>query len=119
MNKVKTITFNINTARVELSNNVSVLEREDVENIISAAGFPKGSGMMSQCVKFGIINKRGNNKYTLPEKPIYYQKVANAIDAYHAEKNAVAALYRARLKRECKENANFLRKHGYVVIGTV
>ena len=119
MNKVKTITFNINTARVELNNNVSVLEREDVENIISAAGFPKGSGMMSQCVKFGIINKKGNNKYTLSEKPIYYQKVANAIDAYHAEKNATAALYKARLKRECKENANFLRKHGYVVIGTV
>ncbi len=113
---MKQIAKNFNIARMSLSN-VKMLEREDVENILIASGFPKGNAMVAECVKFGIIVKHGNNKYTLPNDPVYYQKIGNAIDAYHRKKNVTAALYRARIARDIEYSKNFLEKHDYKVIG--
>ena len=117
MKPIKEITKNFNLARMQLKNNVELLDREDVTAIVTASGFPKGTGMISHCIKFGIIEKHANNKYTLPNNPVYYQKVGNAIDAYHKQKNVTAALYRARLARDVQKSTAFLEKHGYQVIG--
>ncbi len=117
MRNVKDITAKLNTARMALPNNEVVLEREDVEHILYGAGMPKNSKMVSECIKFGIIEKRRNNQYVLPSKPIYYQKVGNAIDAYHRKCNVTAALYRARLERDVENYTEFLSKQGYKVIG--
>ena len=112
----KNISYNVNQARMSLKN-VGLLEREDIVKILAASGFPKGNDMVSQCIKFGIIEKRGNNKYAFPNKPIYYQKIGNAIDACRKHRNANSALYRARIKRDVEYSADFLQKHGYKVIG--
>lgn len=117
MRNVKDITVKLNTARMALPNNQVILEREDVEHILYGAGMPKGSKMVSECIKFGIIEKRRNNQYVLPSKPIYYQKVGNAIDAYHKQKNVTAAIYRARITRDVENYRKFLVKQGYEVIG--
>lgn len=117
MKPIKEITKNFNLARIELKNNAVLLDREDITAIVNASGFPKGSDMISHCIKFGIIEKHGNNKYTLPSNPVYYQKVGNAIDAYHKQRNVTAALYRARLARDVQKSTAFLEKHGYQVIG--
>ena len=111
------IAQNINTARMKLSNISETLEREDVELILSTSGFPKGNDMVSQCIKFGIIEKKGNNKYTLPSKPIYYKKIGNAINACRKQRNVNAKLYRARIKQNIEYSIDFLQKHGYKVIG--
>jgi len=116
MKQVKEITKNFNLARMQLKNNAVLLDREDVTAIIAASGFPKGNDMISYCIKWGIIQKHGNNKYTLPSNPVYYQKVGNAIDAYHKQKNVTAALYRARMARDVQKSTAFLEKHGYKVI---
>ena len=115
--RIKLITANVNKARIALNNNVEILDREDIISILENSGLPKGNAMISQCVKFGIVQKHGNNKYTLPEKPVYYQKIQNAIDAYHSEKNAQQKLYRARVKRDITAAKDFLKGHGYRVIG--
>lgn len=110
------ITQKLNAARMNLSN-IKILDREDVEAILKASGFPKGSDMISQCIKFGIVEKKGNNKYVLPKKPIYYQKIGNAIDACRKQRNVTAARYRARIAAEIEYSEQFLNKHGYRVIG--
>ena len=110
------IAKNFNVARMDLGN-IKVLEREDIEAILTASGFPKGSDMVSQCIKFGIIEKKGNNKYMLPSKPVYYQKVGNAIDTCRKHRNVTAARYRARIATEIEYSEQFLSKHGFQVIG--
>lgn len=110
------ITQKFNVARMNLGN-IRILDREDVEAILKASGFPKGSDMISQCIKFGIIEKKGNNKYMLPSKPIYYQKIGNAIDTCRKHRNVTAARYRARIATEIDYSQQFLSKHGFQVIG--
>ena len=110
------ITQKFNVARMNLGN-IRILDREDVEAILKASGFPKGSDMISQCIKFGIVEKKGNNKYVLPSKPIYYQKIGNAIDACRKQRNVTAARYRARIATEIQYSEQFLSKHGFQVIG--
>ena len=110
------IAQNFNTARMNLGN-VRILEREDIEAVLKASGFPKGSDMVSQCIKFGIIEKKGNNKYVLPSKPVYYQKVGNAINTCRKQRNVAAARYRARIAAEIDYSQQFLSKHGFRVIG--
>lgn len=105
-----------NVARMSLGN-IRILEREDIEAILKASGFPKGSDMISQCIKFGIIEKKGNNKYVLPSKPVYYQKVGNAIQSFRTNRNVAAARYRARIAAEIQYSEQFLSKHGFRVIG--
>jgi hypothetical protein len=117
MKPVKEIAKNFNLARMQLKNNVELLDREDVTTIVNASGFPKGTSMISHCIKWGIIEKHGNNKYTLPNNPVYYQKIGNAIDAYHKQRNVTAARYRARIARDVQKSTAFLEKHGYQVIG--
>lgn len=111
------IAQNINVARMKLSNIDRMLEREDVEAILKASGFPKGNDMVSQCIKFGIVEKRGNNKYVLSNNPIYYKKVGYAIDACRRQRNVAAARYRARVARDIEYSQQFLARHGYQVIG--
>jgi hypothetical protein len=115
--KVFDVTKKVNTARVALQNNEKPLEREDIVTILQAAGLPKGDAMISQCIKFGIVHKHGNNKYTFSEKPVYWQKIQNAVDRYHREKNEQNKLYRARVRRNIAEAKSLLQKHGYSVIG--
>lgn len=110
------ITQKFNVARMNLGN-IRILDREDIEAILKASGFPKGSDMISQCIKFGIIEKKGNNKYMLPSKPIYYQKIGNAIDTCRKHRNVTAARYRARIATEIDYSQQFLSKHGFQVIG--
>jgi hypothetical protein len=110
------ITQKFNVARMNLGN-IRILDREDIEAILKASGFPKGSDMISQCIKFSIIEKKGNNKYMLPSKPIYYQKIGNAIDACRKQRNVAAARYRARIAAEIDYSQRFLSKHGFQVIG--
>lgn len=110
------ITQKFNVARMNLGN-IRILDREDVEAILKASGFPKGSDMISQCIKFGIIEKKGNNKYMLSSKPIYYQKIGNAIDTCRKHRNVTAARYRARIATEIDYSQQFLSKHGFQVIG--
>ena len=110
------ITQKFNVARMNLGN-IRILDREDVEAILKASGFPKGSDMISQCIKFGIVEKKGNNKYVLPSKPIYYQKIGNAIDACRKQRNVTAARYRTRIATEIQYSEQFLNKHGFRVIG--
>ena len=105
-----------NVARMNLGN-IRILDREDIEAILKASGFPKGSDMTSQCIKFGIVEKKGNNKYVLPSKPVYYQKVGNAIDACRKQRNVTAARYRMRIAAEIDYSQQFLSKHGFRVIG--
>jgi len=114
--KLLDISQNFNSARMSLSN-IKVFEREDIKNILSASGFPKGNDMISQCIKFNIVEKKGNNKYMLPSKPVYYQKIGNAIQACRKQRNVTAARYRARIAAEIEYSEGFLNKHGFQVIG--
>lgn len=88
-----------NVARMSLGN-IRILDREDIEAILKASGFPKGRDMIAQCIKFNIVEKKGNNKYMLPSKPIYYQKIGNVINACRKQRNVTAARYRARIAAE-------------------
>ena len=110
------IAQNFNIARMNLGN-IKVLDREDIESVLPASGFPKGSDMISQCIKFGIVEKKGNNKYMLPSKPVYYQKIGNAIQSCRTNRNVAAARYRKRIAVEIDYSQQFLSKHGFKVIG--
>ena len=55
------------------------LKSSELKTTFEKIGLPFSQYWMPSYLKYNIIEKKGYNKYTLPSKPVYYGKLAVAM----------------------------------------